>query len=171
MFLHLGVTAKNINWRYLATPAKKQKAERRRRQLSDCQRRIRKLEEHISSLVESNTSCLQEEELHEELENIVEEHDHKMCQLKQDDIKRIFWNQQVCTYIITELPTNHSISHKYTKDNYYGFFVCTLFIQKKASQVKGPGVLELPSTRTLRDYTNHIKTHPGTYYIYIIYKQ
>jgi hypothetical protein len=142
------------NWRYLATPAKKSNIERRRRQLFGRQRRIKKLEDHIIRLVEANTCHLQDEEVHEEVVNIMEEHDHQINQLGQDDIKRIFWNQQ-----------------------------------KTASQVKGPGgmrwhplmirlclmmkyhstagynmlrgVLQLPSTRTLRDYTNHIKTRPG----------
>ena len=94
---------KNMNWRYLATPVKRLNAERRRRQLLSRQRRIKKLEDHITRLVEGSKSQLQDEEVHEEIVNIIEEHDHQINQLGQDDIKRIFWNQQVYYLIVMSM--------------------------------------------------------------------
>jgi hypothetical protein len=86
---------KNMNWRYLATPVKRLNAERRRHQLLSRQRRIKRPEDRITRLLEGSKSQLQDEEVHEEIVNIIEEHDHKINQLGQDDIKRVFWNQQV----------------------------------------------------------------------------
>jgi hypothetical protein len=62
-----------------------------------------KLEDSITRLVEGSKSQLQDEEVHEEIVNIIEEHDHKINQLGQDDIKRIFWNQQVYYLIVMSM--------------------------------------------------------------------
>ena len=115
--------------------------------------------------------------------------------LPQDNAKRIFWNQQVCMYnvniMIIQLFTYIQISQTNSTE--------------KSSRKKGPqgmrwhplmirlcihlkyhsnaayeimrGIIHLPSTRTLRDYTHHIKAKPGksnelihmyTYYINLL---
>lgn len=45
--------------------------------------------------MELSTGNLQDEEVHEELDSIVDEHDQHINKLEQDDVRRIFWNQQV----------------------------------------------------------------------------
>ena len=72
----------------------------RKNQLSAKQRQLKKLEKRISALVELSTSNLQDEEVHTTLESIIEEHDEEINQLGQDDVKKIFWNQQVCIYVL-----------------------------------------------------------------------
>lgn len=77
------------------TLTKKWRIQIRRRKLSGKQQQLKKLEERVSALVELSTGNLQDEEVHEELDSIVDEHDQHINKLEQDDVRRIFWNQQV----------------------------------------------------------------------------
>ena len=61
--------------------------------------KVRNLQKKIQSIVNSSKSIVQDESLHSDLMDIIEEFEPEMEKLPRNDAKRVFWSAQVCNYV------------------------------------------------------------------------
>ena len=91
-------TAPTTNWRYLNTPQKLKRVANAKMMTRRLQMRIKRLQSRMESLGEA--ACTPpDNELYSSIRDIIEVHGPHMTHLPTD-IKRIFWEQQVCMYIL-----------------------------------------------------------------------
>ena len=134
--------------------------------------------ENLLAVTYEDSALPHDDSINEDTEALVSELDDVVQEEPQDSFKRIFWEQQV-------RETNSSINISMRTCIHISYDM-----QKQASKVKGHGgmrwhplilrwclymkyfstnayetlrgVLKLPSTRTLRDYTHWAEAKPGT---------
>ena len=100
------MTAVTTNWRYLNTPQKMSRIEKARIIGKRMKIKIQKMTEKVEHL-SSQSSTPVDNDLHTTITDIMDTYGTQVAKLPANNFKRIFWEQQVhtyvhiCTYIFT----------------------------------------------------------------------
>ena len=138
----------------LSTPQKLAKLAALAREKGVSARRLRQLQEQIAKLTSENGVDV-EEELAADLALIMEQASEKVCStFAEGSFQHLFWKQQMEAHLATKPQQRrwHPLLIKWCLN---------LRISSAAYNLCTSGMLLLPSERTLRDYSNVVKSGDG----------
>ena len=148
-------TSSRTNIRYLKTPLKRKRYHSLRARITSAERKLDRLVHKIEASNKSK-GVVVDDDLHQDLSTIVEEHTPSIHeQFPEGSFKRLFWEQQ------REALKSSSRQMRW----HTTFIKWCLNIKLHSSAayevIRDSGFMSLPSTRTLRDYTHHMKSSTG----------
>ena len=143
------------NYRYLNTPEKVQRLQEMRTVKNRTQTQLDRIKVQLQKVVEEEGVEVTEE-LHSDLKQIVSSHDSQVTATTQpDSFQKIFWEQQQKALSSSKKGMRwHPLMIKWC-----------LYLKHLSSKayetLRESGCVVLPSQRTLRDYTHHLKSTSG----------
>ena len=149
-------TTSRVNFRYLRTPEKATRFANRSAQVKRTSQELVRLKGKIDSLTRKEGITL-DANLHKDMADIVsEETENIRSKFTDGSFQRLFWDQQL-EYLKLSDSRNirwHPMMIKWC--------LSLKFASSSAYEaLRSSGVVRLPSSRTLRDYTHFIKAHSG----------
>ena len=148
-------TNSRTNFRYLTTPQKMKRMSSLRAQVTATERKLDSLKKKIEA--SSNTQgVIVDDHLHQDLSAIVEDHTLSIHeQFPEGSFKRLFWEQQ------REALNSSSRQMRWHPTMIKWCLNIKLHSSAAYEAIRESGFISLPSSRTLRDYTHHIKSGTG----------
>lgn len=145
----------HTNFRYLSTPLKKKRMDSLRVRVTSAERKLDNLRKKIDASTKSKGVTV-DDDLHQDLSKIVEEQTPSIHeQFPEGSFKRLFWEQQRQALISSSRQMRwHPTMIKWCLN-------IKLHSTAAYEAIRESGFISLPSTRTLRDYTHHIKSGTG----------
>lgn len=149
-------TSSHINIRYLSTPEKNKRYRGLKARCVAAEKEVKRLKEGISNLMESG-SVEVNKVLHQDLSTIMQENHSKILKdFPENSFQALFWNQQM-----------QALSAKDSRQFRWHPMIIKWCLHLKMISSAGyhamrsSGFINLPSERTLRDYTHLIKAATG----------
>ena len=148
-------TSSTTNFRYLSTPEKAERYKELKARSLSAESTVKRLKERIKQVM-SNHSIEIDDELHNDLSQIMEEHNHAVVtEFPEGSFQQLFWDQQLQAVRTDKRQVCwHPLIIKW----------CLHFKMLSSAvyhALRTSGFLTLPSERTLRDYTNIVKGAVG----------
>ena len=148
-------SSSHTNNRYMNTPEKVAKMEKMRCNIKIAASEIRRLRKKVRSLIDKSDPI--DDEFHQDLRSIVTENTDKIHQtFPEGTFRRVFWDQQLAN-------ASKKNSRQYRWHPLMIKWALNIKLMSSAAYhaIRSSGFITLPSERTLRDYTNYIKSVPG----------
>ena len=149
-------SSSHANDRFMHTPQLSAKMKRLRQRLSDAEREAKRAKIMLNSIMEKNGVSI-DTELEDDLTCIMRENTEKVRQECPDDtFRRIFWEEQLAVLMKKDKRQIrwHPLMIRWCLN-------LKLISSAAYHCVRTSGMLNLPSERTLRDYSNYIQTKSG----------
>lgn len=152
---HTSVSS-HTNYRYLNTPERKKRMLNLKNELDDKRKEVESLKRKLKSLTEENGVTI-DTELQEDLASIIEENVEEITQkYAPDSFQRLFWEQQSASM---KLKDKRQV-------RWHPMYIKWCLSLKLVSSacyraLRSSNVINLPSERTLRDYTHFVKAKAG----------
>lgn len=148
-------TSSHTNYRFLSTPEKIQRMRLMKRDSKILRLRCDGLMNKLAVLMEKRGVYV-DENMEKDLVTIMETNSANIeSEFPDDSFQKLFWQQQMNA--VKTSPRGHRWHPAFIK-------FC-LFLRHKSSGayelLRASGCLQLPSQRTLRDYTHYVKSCPG----------
>ena len=161
----------NTNHRFLRTPQQKSRILSLRKKCKITKAQNRKLSDKLNKLI-SSSGVTTDKQLQEDLLLAIDKIEKDTEQLAQNGFQKMFWEQQVRFYVCLSTCTLIIVQVSAAKvEGKQGIRWHPLFIRwclnimlsspKTYNIIRESGVIHLPSTRTLKDYTHWFKPEVG----------
>lgn len=148
-------TSSHTNFRYLTTPQKRKRMTSLRARVTSAERKVNNLMEKIKDSTDVQGVTV-DDYLHRDLSQIMEEHTPSIIeQFPQGSFKRLFWEQQ------REALRSNSRQMRWHPTMIKWCLNIKLRSSTAYEAIRDSGFISLPSSRTLRDYTHHMKIGTG----------
>ena len=154
----ISADSSHTNHRYLNTPEKVRKLRNVKKRAKKAEIKVKHFEEKISSMMQQVHEV--DPELHHDMVDLTKEtSDTFNKQFPEGSFQRVFWEQQVAN-ASKKGPKQYRWHPLIIK------WCLNMRLMSGASYhaMRTGGFITLPSERTLRDYSNYIKTIPGIQY-------
>ena len=148
-------TSSKTNFRYLSTPEKAERYKELKGRSLSAESTVKRLKERIKQVM-SNHSIEIDQELHNDLSQIMEEHNHAVVNdFPEGSFQQLFWNQQLQAVRTDKRQVRwHPLIIKWCLH-------LKMLSSAAYHALRTSGFLTLPSERTLRDYTNIVRGAVG----------
>ena len=147
---------KFVNNRYLNTPQKAKKLSRLQTRAYAAESELRKLKERIS-ISSNNNGVSVDSKLHGDLQNIMEENNERILgQFPEGSFQRLFWEQQLAAARL-----KHPQQMRWHPAMIRWCLNIKLLSTSSYHALRTSGFMQLPSERTLRDYTHYVQARSG----------
>ena len=148
-------TSSHKNFRFMHTPEKIEVMRQMRKNSKSQQLKFVRLEKNLEVLMEKRGVYI-DETVEKDLHTIVETNSASIeSEFPDDSFQKLFWQQQM----------NAVKTSPRGRRWHPAFIKYCLFLRHKSSGayelLRTSGCLQLPSQRTLRDYTHYVKSSPG----------
>ena len=147
---------KCANNRYLDTPQKKEKMKSLQNRATNAENELKQLKARIASSAEKNGISV-DSYLHADLKEIIAENQQSIYdQFPEGSFKRLFWDQQAQAASLAD-PRQmrwHPVMVRWCLN-------LKLISSGAYHALRSSGFIQLPTERTLNDYTHYIKSRPG----------
>ena len=148
-------TSSRTNFRYLTTPQKKKRMTSLRARVTSAERKVNYLMKKIKDSTDAQGVTV-DDCLHQDLSQIIEEHTPSIIeQFPEGSFKRLFWEQQ------REALRGNSRQMRWHPTMIKWCLNIKLRSSAAYEAIRDSGFISLPSSRTLRDYTHHMKSGTG----------
>ncbi len=149
-------SSSRTNVRYLSTPLGRKRYHSLRARITSTERKLERLVHKIEASTKSK-GVVVDDDLHQDLSTIVEEQTPSIHKLyPEGSFKRLFWEQQ------RELVLKQNSKQMRWHPTFIKWCLNIKLHSSAAYEaIRDSGFISLPSNRTLRDYTHHIKSSTG----------
>ncbi|XP_064389914.1 uncharacterized protein LOC135337575 [Halichondria panicea] len=149
-------SSSRTNVRYLSTPLGRKRYHSLRARITSTERKLERLVHKIEASNKSK-GVVVDDDLHQDLSTIVEEQTPSIHKLyPEGSYKRLFWEQQ------RELVLKQNSKQMRWHPTFIKWCLNIKLHSSAAYEaIRDSGFISLPSNRTLRDYTHHIKSSTG----------